>query len=90
MSIATTRPASFAICSVNQPSPQHRSITFMPGRTPTAASTFAGSGHSASHQPAVGISVPSKKPGSLAIATDHRHICPRHCLRTPEPNARGR
>jgi hypothetical protein len=29
-----------------------------------AARTFAGSGHSASHHPAVGISVPSKNPGA--------------------------
>src|SRR3981081_400215 len=65
---ATTRFASFAICNVNQPSPQHRSITFILELMPTAASTVAGLGHSASHQPAAGTSVPSKKPGSFAIA----------------------
>ena len=39
-------------------SPEHRSITSMPDRRPTAASTPAGLGQSASHHPAVGISVP--------------------------------
>jgi hypothetical protein len=34
----------------------------MSGFRPTLASTPAGSGHNASHQPAVGISVPSKNP----------------------------
>src|SRR5690348_13091185 len=62
MSIAATWRATFAICKVNQPSPEHRSITSMPGFRPTLASTPAGSGHNASHQPAVGISVPSKNP----------------------------
>ena len=42
----------------------------MPGLSPTEARTPAGSGHSASHHPAVGISVPWKKPGrSLVIST---------------------
>src|SRR4029077_20829317 len=66
--IAITRRAAFAIGNVNQPSPQHRSTTFVPARRPTARNTSEGSGHSASHQPAAGISVPSKKPGSFAIA----------------------
>ena len=49
-------------------SPEQRSITSMPGLIPTAASTPAGSGHSASHHPALGISVPWKNPGrSLVI-----------------------
>src|SRR6185503_19610751 len=39
----------------------------MPGLTPTAVSTAAGSGHNASHQPAVGISVPSKNAGGRGI-----------------------
>src|ERR1700746_1751241 len=62
MSIAATWRAILAICKVNQPSPEHRSITSMPGFRPTLESTPAGSGHNASHQPAVGISVPSKNP----------------------------
>src|SRR4051812_38868814 len=66
MSMAITRRAILAIWSVNQPSPEQRSITSMPGFTPTFARTPAGSGHKASHQPAVGISVPSKKPGGLS------------------------
>jgi hypothetical protein len=66
MSIAATWRATFAICNVNQPSPEHRSITSMQGFRPTLASTPAGSGHNASHQPAVGISVPSKKPLGLS------------------------
>ena len=56
-----------AICRVNQPSPEHRSMTSIPGLTPTALSTPAGSGHSASHHPAVGISVPSKNPAGLLV-----------------------
>src|SRR4051812_16607806 len=68
MSIATIRRAAFAIGNVNQPSPQHRSTTFMPARRPTARNTSEGSGHSASHQPAAGISVPPKTPGRFAIA----------------------
>jgi hypothetical protein len=51
--------------NVNQPSPEQRSTTSMLGVTPTSLSTFAGSGHNASHHPASGIPVPSKKPGSL-------------------------
>src|SRR5260221_6432909 len=39
----------------------------MPDRRPTPASTPAGSGQSASHHPAVGISVPWKKPGISAV-----------------------
>ena len=38
--------------------------------TPTLASTPAGSGQSASQQPAVGISVHSKKPGSALLLVD--------------------
>ena len=71
---APTRFASFAICNVNQPSPQHRSITFIPELMPTAASTVAGLGHSASHQPAAGISVTFKK------ARELRHCATRPCL----------
>src|ERR1043166_5697817 len=67
MSMATTCRAILAICKVNQPSPEHRSMTPIPRLTPTAISTPAGSGHSTSHQPAVGISVPSKKPGRLLV-----------------------
>jgi hypothetical protein len=65
MSMATTARAIFDSCSVNQPSPQHRSTTVMPGATPTSRITPAGSGHSASHQPGSGIPVPAKKPGSV-------------------------
>src|SRR5882724_9050593 len=64
MSIAVTCRAILAMCRVNHPSPEHRSTTSMPERIPTAASTAAGSGHSASHHPAEGISVASKKPDS--------------------------
>ena len=43
----------------------------------SAASTLTGSGQSASHHPAFGISVPSKNPGGLIIAqlglARHRH-----------------
>jgi hypothetical protein len=54
------------ICNVNQPSPEHRSITSMSDFKPTFVSTPAGSGHRASHHPGSGIPVPSKKPG-LAV-----------------------
>ena len=64
--VAATYRATFAICNVNQPSPEHRSITSMSDLRPTLASTPAGSGHNASRQPAVGISVPSKNPGGLS------------------------
>ena len=67
MSIVTTWRAIFVIWSVNQPSPEHRSSTSMPARIPTLASTPPVSGHNASHQPAVGISVPSKNPGGLSV-----------------------
>src|SRR5262245_29868925 len=70
--MAITRRAILPICSVNQPSPEHRSTTVMPPATPTAASTLAGSGQSASHHPAVGISVPWKKPGGLDMAVRSR------------------
>ncbi len=69
MSMATTRRAIFAIGSVNQPSPAQRSIASIPGASPTARSTPAGSRHSACHQAASGISVPSKKSGCFSIAT---------------------
>src|SRR5581483_9276673 len=63
MSIAVTCRATFAIGSVNQPSPQQRSTAaLMPGSNPAALSTPAGSGQSASHQLASGISVPTKNP----------------------------
>jgi hypothetical protein len=62
MSIAATWRATFAICNVNQPSPEHRSIASMQGFRPTLASTPAGSGHNASHQPAVGHFRPFKEP----------------------------
>ena len=62
MSMARTWRAIFAIYNVNQPSPEQSSNTPMPGSNPMAASTPAGFGRSASHQPAVGILVPSKKP----------------------------
>ena len=39
----------------------------MPDLIPVAASTPAGSGHSASHQPLFGISVPWKKPGMVLV-----------------------
>src|SRR5450830_435038 len=71
ISIEVTCRASLAICNVNQPSPEHRSITSMPDVMPTWARILAGSGHSASHQPAVGISVPLKNPGS----TTHPYPC---------------
>jgi hypothetical protein len=45
--------------------PEHRSTTVMPGAIPTSLITLSGSGHNASHQPGSGISVPSKKPGSV-------------------------
>src|SRR5277367_4161980 len=48
--------------AVNSPSPQHRSTTTMPGRTPISTRTFAGSGHNACHQLASGIVVAGKKP----------------------------
>src|ERR1043165_8909104 len=67
MSIPSTRRAILAIGSVNQPSPQQISTTSVPRAIPTAAITPAGSGQSASHQPVVGISVPSKKPGSVSV-----------------------
>ena len=44
MSIAITSRASLAICSVNHPSPQHRSTTRMLRLTPTLFNTPAGSG----------------------------------------------
>ena len=50
-------------CSVNHPSPEYRSTTSIPCLTPTAAR----SGHSASHYPAVGMSVPWKNPGRLLL-----------------------
>src|SRR4029078_3441851 len=46
----------------------------MSGLTPTAFSTPAGSGHNASHQPAVGISVPSKKAGGRGICAVGRQV----------------
>jgi hypothetical protein len=36
---------------------------------PILVSTPAGSGHNASHQPAFGISVPSKNPAGLSVTT---------------------
>src|SRR4051812_47468526 len=45
MSIAMTLRAILDSGNVNQPSPEHRSTTSMPGVTPTSLSTLAGSGH---------------------------------------------
>jgi hypothetical protein len=42
-------------------------MTSMSEMMPIALSKPAGSGHRASHHPAVGISVPSKKPGCLLV-----------------------
>ncbi len=67
VSIATTRRAISAICSVNHPSPEHRSTTSIPDLMPTLPSTPAGSGHSACHQPALGISVPWKNPLGFSV-----------------------
>src|SRR5580704_8169117 len=67
MSMAITKWAIFAICNVNQPSPEHRSTTSISDFKPTDVSTPAGSGHRASHQPGSGIPVPSKKPGLVII-----------------------
>ena len=58
MSIETTVRATFASCNVNQPSPEQRSTTSIPGFTPTFASIAPGSLKSASHQPGSGIPVP--------------------------------
>jgi hypothetical protein len=41
MSTAVTWLAILAICKVNQPSPEHRSTTFIPGRMPNR-SQYAG------------------------------------------------
>src|SRR5713101_9133601 len=65
MSMAITARPILDNCNVNQPSPEQRSTTVMPGTIPTSLITLAGSGHNASHQPGSGISVPSKKPGSV-------------------------
>src|SRR5689334_1961465 len=67
--MATTWPAIVASGAVNQPSPQHRSITSRPRSMPMVASTPAGSGHSTGHQPAVGISVPWKKPSGAFMSS---------------------
>src|SRR5262245_43660974 len=69
MSTAITHLAIRAIGTVNQPSPEHRSMTSRPDLMPTAVSTPAGSGHNASHHPAVGISVPSKNPAGGTLMT---------------------
>lgn len=67
MSMAMTLRAILDNGNVNQPSPEHRSTTSMPGVTPTSLSTLAGSGDSASHQPGSGIPVRSKNPGSWLV-----------------------
>jgi hypothetical protein len=71
-SIATTCRASLAICKVNQSSPEQRSMTSIPGLMPTAVSRPTGSGHSASHHPAAGISVASKNPDGFMIRSEER------------------
>ena len=60
MSMAMTLRAILESGNVNQPSPQHRSTTSLPGVTPTSLSTLAGSGHRASHQPGSGNPVVRK------------------------------
>jgi len=60
---ALLREARRTFSHVNQPSPQQRSTASVSRLRPTASSTRAGSGHSVSHHPVVGISVPSKKAG---------------------------
>lgn len=67
ISMVMTLRAILESGNVNQPSPEHRSTTSIPGVTPTSLSTLAGSGHSASHHPGSGIPVPSKKPDCLSV-----------------------
>src|SRR5205823_6831106 len=59
-----------ASAAVNSPSPQHRSTTTMPGRTPISTRTVTGSGHNACHQSASGIVVAGKKPTIMRFSTD--------------------
>jgi hypothetical protein len=62
MSMALTRPEMPARAAQNSPSPQHRSTSTMPGRTPISQRTRLGSGHNTCHQSASGIVVAGKKP----------------------------